>query len=115
MIDQQKIEQLSAEADRRINDLTTFVKELGKAKDAMNELCRSQERRYIYELQSMRKDIHEITEVLKRHGLPLKSDYEKGLEEVRALLESPLWREAVPAENLCDNDDKAFLRAESII
>jgi SAM-dependent methyltransferase len=115
MIDLQKIEEISKGVDEHLRKLEAFTKLLRDIKASLDEIRLAQERNYFYELQQVKRDLHEVSEQLKKHGLPHSSKYEKELSEIRMLLDAPAWPIAVDSQAICDDNTKVEVRANSIL
>lgn len=116
MFDPQEILQLSAGIDEHLRKLEAFTSQLREIKISLDEIRHSQERRYSYELELMKRHLFDLKDQLHRHGLPQTDHYEQNIRDVRNMLEGNEWPEAVPEELICKNDDeKSRARAAGIL
>lgn len=115
MLDLQKIEEISKGVDEHLRKLESFSALLREIKASLDELRHAQERRYLYELQNMKRDLGDVVEQLSKHGLPKSDKYEKQLQEVRKMIDDHSWPIAVDPDSICDSDEKASFRADSIL
>lgn len=115
MLDMKKIEEISKGVDEHLRKLESFTGLLKQIKVSLDELRLAQERYYLHELQQMKRDYKEISDQLRKYGLPQSNQYEKQLEEMRMLLDGSAWPLATPEEAICNSEEKAIKRADAII
>jgi|688.fasta_scaffold68570_3 SAM-dependent methyltransferase len=115
MFDLRKIEEIATGIDEHLRKLESFMGVLREVKVSLALLKESQEKAYIYELSKVKKDLSELTEGLKKHGLNQASDYERQLQEIKELIISEAWPAAVDPSLICKTDEKSKLRAENIL
>jgi SAM-dependent methyltransferase len=115
MFDLSKIEEIAKGIDEHLRKLESFTGVLRDVKVSLALLKESQEKSYLYELNKIKKDVADLSESLKKYGLPQTSQYEKDLNEIRNLIDSQDWPLAVDPGLICDNEEKAQLRANSIL
>jgi SAM-dependent methyltransferase len=115
MLDLNKIGEIANGIDEHLRKLESFKGLLLEIKYSLEELKRSQEKHFLYELQQVKRDLADVSNQLKRHGLPLASEYEKKLQEAREFIEKSDWPEAVPSKQICDSPEKVKERAENLL
>lgn len=115
MFDVKEILQLSVGLDEHLRKLEGFISILRDVKTSLDELLHSKENHYLYELEQLKKHVAGLTEQLEKRGLPHTNQYEKDLIDLRQILEQDKWPNAVDPTSICDDDEKANLRAEFII
>jgi 2-polyprenyl-3-methyl-5-hydroxy-6-metoxy-1,4-benzoquinol methylase len=115
MLDMNKIEEICAGVDEHLRRLEAFAGQLRDIKSSLDELRLGQERQYMHELKSLRREFGDITEQLAKRGLPRANEYERELQEVRQLIDSPEWPAAIDPELICITDEMAAVRAGSIL
>lgn len=115
MLDWNKIVEISVGLDDHLRKFESLKTVLEEVKLSLDSFKKSQEQQFIYELNKMKRDIADMADQLKRHGIPLSNNYEKSLSEIRELLDSDQWPIAVPPECFCDSDDKKVIRAENLL
>lgn len=115
MLDINKIDEICIGIDEHLRKLESFTDLLKEVKISLQMLKESQEKTFLYELAKVKLDVADISEQLKKRGLPMSNDYEKSLHQIRTLLDGKEWPEAVNADFICDSEDKAAIRAEHIL
>lgn len=106
MMDINKIEEISLEIDNHLRKLEGFMSVMRDVKISLETLRTAQESKVIYELSSLRRDVSDMANQLRKNGLNLSSDYEKSLNEIRDLIESKDWPEAISPECICGPEDE---------
>lgn len=115
MFDLKQIDEIARGLDEHLRKLESFSGLLQEVKVSLALLRESQEKNYIYELNKVKKDLASLSESLQKYGLPKTSEYEKVLNELREILESEDWPFAVEPHLICDNQEKASIRANAIL
>lgn len=115
MLDANKIEELSRGIDHHLRKLESFTDVLKEVKTALKDLKENEEKNYQYEISKLKRDVLEISNNLKKWGLPTSGEYEKNLQEIKELLAGSDWPEAVDPIFICDNEEKAICRAKGIL
>jgi 2-polyprenyl-3-methyl-5-hydroxy-6-metoxy-1,4-benzoquinol methylase len=115
MMDIQKIQEISIGIDEHLRKLESFIGVLREVKNSLDVMRESHSKSYLYELSKMKKDVADLSEQLKKHGLPQSSEYEKSLSEIRAIANSNEWPLAVNPEYICRSEEKAQDRANNIL
>ena len=115
MLDLNSILQISAGVDDHLRKLEGMVGLLREVKASLDELRLAQERHYLYELQQVKRELADVTDQLKKRGLPESSKYERELQETRRLLDAVDWPQAVEPACICDTPEKQGERAENIL
>jgi hypothetical protein len=98
MMDIQKIQEISIGIDEHLRKLESFVGVLREVKNSLDVMRDSHSKSYLYELSKMKKDVADLSEQLRKHGLPQSSEYEKCLSEIRSIVSSQDWPLAVNPE-----------------
>lgn len=115
MLDLEKIDQILKTADEHLRKLEAQASLIREVVAALNEIRHSQEKSYLYELQRLRLEFADVVDQLKKRGLSQSDKYEKELQEIRHLLDTHEWPIAVDRSCICDDEEKAIVRADSIL
>jgi SAM-dependent methyltransferase len=115
MLDMKRIDGIAYEIDAHLRKLESFMGVLKEVKESINALRESQEKQLLFENAKIRRDMAELSNNLKKYGLPQASEYEKSLEEIRKLLETEEWPYAVEPHLLCVTNEDKQKRADSIM
>jgi len=115
MMDLKKFHEITEGIDFHLKKLESFTKSLQDIKLELIKANETNEKNIFYEMSKIKKDVTEIGNSLKKHGLPLSSEYEKTLEDVRDLIKNKNWPQAIDPELICDNDEKTKYRANGIL
>ncbi len=115
-MDMKEIKEIAVGLDEHLRKIESYVPILYKVKASLDAAINSQNEKLFYEIEKLKKDVHNLSEQLKKHGLHQPNNYEKQLQESRDLLNSSEWPNAVDPEMICDdNEEKQNQRAESIL
>lgn len=106
MYDLEQIKELAAGVEHHLRRLEDFTEDMREIKASLDELRHSQEQRYFYELHKLQKDVARLSSELERRGLPVAGQYEKEMEDIRELLYSEKWPEAIEQSQICTDDQK---------
>ena len=96
----------------KLCSLTDLLKEIQKTLQAFIE---TNEKNHLYEYEKIKQDVADLTKQLKIRGLPESNNYEKDLDEIKQLINSDDWSEAVYTSSICDDQEKCDLRADQIL
>lgn len=115
MLDLNTIDRISQGIDEHLRKLQSFAGLLNEIKASLNELRHSQERGYMYELQKLRRDVMDMSDQLKKRGLPESNKYERDFQDCKRMVEDYHWPIAVEATSICETEERAVERADGII
>jgi SAM-dependent methyltransferase len=115
MIDPNRIDDITKGIDEHLRKLESFSAILLDVKFSLLLVRDTQEKTLAYELSKIKRDLAELSNNLKKYGLPTSSNYEKSLEEVKEFLKNENWPQAVDPVLICDNEEKAAHRANGIL
>lgn len=115
MFDLQKIEEISKGVDEHLRKLESMMGLMREIKYSLDELRHAQERIYSFELQKVKIEVSDLSEQLRKHGLPQTDKYGKEIQELRKILENEDWPIAVEPECICDTEEKVYKRADIIL
>ena len=110
-----RIDAIAYDIEAHLRKLESFIGCLKEVKESIIALKETQERMMLYNHENLRKDLMEVTNNLKRYGLPVASDYEKSLSELKRLIDSGEWPIAVDPSLLCDTEEDIQKRADSVL
>lgn len=106
MVDWSRIEFFCGEADRHLNEIEAVKTSLQNVRDLLYEIKELKEKECLDELQEIKDQVNFLTEYLRERGLTPTDKYEMELIEIKKLLSSDNWPEAVEPELICDENDK---------
>jgi 2-polyprenyl-3-methyl-5-hydroxy-6-metoxy-1,4-benzoquinol methylase len=115
MLEQDKIFEIAVGVDEHFRKFESMQGTMREIKSSLDMHKNSQDQAIMYLLNNIAQDILEIKEQLKKYGLPQASKYEKELQIVKELANSAEWPDAVDPTAICNSDDMAEERAESIL
>lgn len=115
MLDLNTIMLISSGVDEHLRKLEGMMTILREVKASLDELRLAQERNYMYELQQVRRELADVKTQLQKRGLPESSKYEQDLQVARSMLDEANWPVAVDPACICDNEEKAYERADNIL
>jgi len=115
MLTLEKINELTQGIEYHLRKLESFESGLREVKAALEELRHAKESEYLWELQKYRADIEDIRHQLRKRGLPDAEKYEIQFRKIKDSLNEHQWPVAVNPEAICNDDERATIRAESIL
>jgi len=115
MFDAKKIEEIISGIDQHLRKLEYFISDLREIKHYLMYLQKTQEKAIAYDFHRIKNDVKEISNNLKKYGLPQTSEYEKSLIEIKNIVEKGNWPVAVDPNDICDSEEKIQKRADSIL
>lgn len=114
MMDLNKIYELSAGVEHHLNKLEEFTDALREVHYSLRSIQESQEAKYLWELQQLRREVAEMRHTLRKYGLPEANEYERKLSEIREMIDGD-WPQAVDPAAVCLTEDQQRTRAENIL
>ena len=111
----EKINELSSGIEYHLRQIENFTKDLREIKSSLDELRQSREAEYLWELQKLRTDMALMRNELAKRGLPDVEKYEIEFAQIKELAENEDWPMAVNPVEICNDDEKATIRAISIL
>lgn len=115
MLDMKRIDAIAYDIEAHLRKLESFIGILKEVKESIVSLKETQERMMLYEHNNLRRDVLEITNNLKRYGLPTASEYEKTLNDIKNLIEKGDWPLAIENSLLCNSDEQIQKRADAVL
>lgn len=115
MITVQRIEELASGLDYHLRRLDSFTNDLKAVKSSLEDIKKSQESSYLWELNKVKQELADIKHQLQKYGLPEVSHYESEYRAVQELVRGDDWPQAVNTTSICISDDMAFQRAKAIL
>lgn len=110
-----RIDAITYDIEAHLRKLESFIGILKEVKESIISLKETQERMMLYEHNNLRKDILEITNNLKRYGLPTASEYEKNLNNIKILIEQGNWPAAIDPSLICNSEEQIQRRADAVL
>lgn len=110
-----RIDAIAYDIEAHLRKLESFIGILKEVKESIISLKETQERMMLYEQSNLKRDLVEITNNLKKYGLPAASEYEKILFEIKALTEDISWPMAIDASLLCTTEEQIQKRADAVL
>jgi 2-polyprenyl-3-methyl-5-hydroxy-6-metoxy-1,4-benzoquinol methylase len=115
MLTLDRINELVSGINNHLEKLTGFSDSLKEIKTTLEELKKSQEKSYMWELEKMRHEFDQIKVELQKRGLPEISKYESSFRQTRDLINSEEWPRAIDPKLICLTDEMASQRAQAIL
>ena len=117
MFDQNKINEITQGIDHHLTKLELFSSSIQEVKNQLYIQSISSEKNIKKEVIQIKKDLKEIKELLFRYGLPLVSDYEKKIEELKEKIENSErnWPLAVENELISNTEETDRSRSKGIM
>lgn len=115
MFDAKKIEEIINGIDHHLRKIEHFISDLKDVKHYLMYLQKTQEKAILYDFYKVKNEIKEVSNNLKKYGLPLSSEYEKNIAELKKLAEDGSWPFAVDPEDICNSEEDVQKRADSIL
>lgn len=115
MLTLERIEEIIGGIDFYLKRLDEFTMSMKEVKSTLEQIRHSQEKKYMWEQEKMRMELHSIRIQLEKRGLPEITEYEQTFQALKQLLLSDSWPKAVDPKLICTTEDLAFRRAHAIL
>lgn len=115
MFDQNKINEITQGIDHHLIKLENFSSIIKDIKNQLYIQSVSNEKNIKSEINNIKKDLNEIKELLLRYGLPLMSEYEKQIQEIKKNIDNEVWPLSIENELISNNEEKEKSRSKGII
>lgn len=114
-MDFNRFDEISAAIDWHLGQLSNFTVELKEVKIELQKLRETQERSENHEFHKLQSRIEVLAKALIQQGAKVPTDYESELQEIKVLMDSGEWPEAVPESRVCRDKEKEIERANGIV
>ncbi len=115
MHDLRKIEEMAIGIETHLHKLEGCMSQMRDIKSSLELMRDMIVAMALFDYKSMKRDVADLSETLKRYGLPQSNTYERDLKELRDSIESTEWPVAVDAAEICYTDEAIEERADSIL